>query len=867
VKSSHDCNCHQNCSWNVYVRNGIVWREEQAGDFEQSIPGLPDFNPGGCQKGAIYSQEMYSPTRIKFPMKRVGPRGSGKWKRISWDEALSDIARQLIEIVRDEGHDTITTSIGSQAVYSMNKNSPAKIRFADLIGGVVLDSQGEVGDGHLGAMQTAGHATIDGGADTRLYSKCIINWIYNPSVTRIPDSHFIQEARYNGATIISISPDQNPSHLHADIWVNPKPGTDAALALSMAHLIVKQKLYDEAHMKEQTDLPFLVRKDTQKFLRESDVETSGSDQVFYFWDKTTNQSVKAPGSMGSKEQSLRLGNIDPMLEGHFNVKLADGSHVNVTTVFELLKPSLDKYSPERTQEITGVGAATISRITHEYATRGPALIQMGWGQGKLYHSDLFQRSAILLSALTGNTGKVGGGYWIGGVMETEGIWAMAVPVATKTGKARIVPTALWHYIHSGMREASSRWAPVPEGNKTADDYIMESIQKFWMPVFPPPGSGRHPRALIECGSNLLRRTRMNEIMKRELWPKLKLVLTIDMRMSTTALNSDYVLPAAGYYETEGLKYTDTKTPYHTYKGKAVEPVGESRDEWWIFASLCKRIQELAPSMGITSFKDIMFGFERNLGTLYDDYTEHGKWHENIESAKMVQHMMNMSTGYKGVSFGDIKKKGHISWINSGGHGKEQGMTGDYEPGKPFTANTDYTQKKQPWNTLTGRQQFYLDHDWFIEFGEQLPVHKEAPAMGGNHPLQLTSGHARWSIHSSWRDNKLLLRQQRGEPIAYINPRDANARGIADNEMVEVFNDISSFRVRVMVTPTMQTGQVHMQHAWETFQFEKGVSQQSVFASQINPLHCIGDYGHLKFGPAWYQPNSVDKCTRVDVRKV
>lgn len=864
VHSTHQCNCFNSCSWKVYVRNGIVWREEQTAAYRQSVRGLPDFNPQGCQKGATYSREMYSPTRIKYPLKRVGERGEGKWKRISWDEALTEIARKMIEIVRDDGHDTIITSLATQSSYT-DKGGSAKIRFTDLIGGTIIDGLTDVGDGSIGAMQTAGQGMIGGSSDSKFISKCVILWVFNPNVTKIPDAHFIAEARYNGTTIISISPDQNPSHIHTDIWMNPKQGTDIAIALAMAHLIVKQKLYDEAHMKEQTDLPFLVREDTQKYLRESDMVAGGSDQVFYFWDSRTNRAVTTPGSMGSKVRSIALGDIDPVLEGHFEVALADGKTVKVTTVFEKLKPVLDRHTPEFAQEVTGVGVDLIKRVVHEYATRKPALIQWGMGMGKLYHGDLLQRSIILLAALTGNVGKEGGGYWSDGVVYQDGIMAMA-KVAAKTGMGRISPPAAWFYVHGGLREASSRWVPVPEGKRTADDYIMESIQKMWMPVFPPPG--KSPRAMIECGSNVLRRTRMTGLLKKELWPKLKLVLTIDMRMSTTALNSDYVLPCAGYYETEGIKYPVMTIPFHSYKGKVVEHYAESKDEWQIFALLCKKIQELAPGMGITNYKDVMFGFDRDLGKIYDEFTENGKWDENVDDSVIVHELMDKSAIYQGVSLEEMRKTGFVPWTNTGNQDDPSaGGSSEVVPGQPITPLTNYTEKKKPWHTLAGRQQFYIDHDWFIEFGEQLPVYKDAPAAGGNHPFRLTSGHTRWAIHSTWRDNDLMLRQQRGEPVAYINSIDAAERGIKDHDMIEIFNDIASFKTRAYVAQGIQRGQIHTYHAWEQFQHHGGVGVDAVSVTQVNPLNCVGNYGHLRFMPAWYQPNNIDKGTRVDVRKI
>jgi DMSO reductase family type II enzyme molybdopterin subunit len=863
VHNSHECNCNNACSWSLYVRDGIVWREEQTAASVQSIPGLPDFNPQGCQKGATHSHQMYSHTRIKYPLKRVGERGSGRWERISWDQALSEIATQLIEIIRDDGHDTICCFAGTQAV-GVSKGGVAKSRFIDLVGGVFMEVTGEIGDSHNGAIITAGRQGFDGGSDTRMYSKCLLLWTYNPAATRIPDCHHLWEARYHGATVISISPDYNPSAVHADYWVNPKPGTDPALALAMANVIVRDKLYDVAHMKEQTDLPFLVRDDTRRLLRAADVEAGGRDDVFYVWDLRRGGLAQPPGTVGSTEQTLRLNGIDPALEGAWTVPLRGGQTVTARPVFERLKAVLQQHAPDFAARVTGVSAGYIERITREYAARKPALIHCGWGLPKLYHGDLLERALILLSALTGNTGTVGGGFWTGGLIPQEGVDLLSAPVAVQLRKSRAGSSAAWLYVHAGLREVQSRWIPTP-GAKSGDAYIMEAIEQNWMPVFPPPG--RHPRALIECGSNILRRARMNHIVRERLWPKLKLVLTIDFRMNSTAMQSDYILPAASWYETTGIKYTDTKIPYFVYRGKAVNPVGESRDEWAIFALLSKKMQQLAPQLGVTTYADDLLGITRDLRRLHDEFTADGKWPADVDGRRIVEEIVRTSTCYQGVSLDEMERKGVVSWANAGpaAH-RAYGKTGDYEVGKPFTPATDFTEKKLPWPTLTGRQQFYIDHAWFLEFGEELPVHRDPPKMGGNYPLRMTCGHTRWGIHSQWRDNALMLRLQRGQPILYINPADAGARGITDGAMVEVFNDVGRYRVQALVTPAMQPGQVHTYHAWETFMFPDGQSHAGVFASQLKPLGMVGNYGHLFYAPMYYQPNNVDKGTCVDVRR-
>ncbi len=117
VRSSHWVNCwyQAHCAWNVYVKDGMVWREEQAADYPQVRPDVPDFNPRGCQKGACFSERMYDPSRVRYPLKRAGPRGSGKWQRISWDQALDEIADSMIDTIVEEGTDRVIYDLGPVA--------------------------------------------------------------------------------------------------------------------------------------------------------------------------------------------------------------------------------------------------------------------------------------------------------------------------------------------------------------------------------------------------------------------------------------------------------------------------------------------------------------------------------------------------------------------------------------------------------------------------------------------------------------------------------------------------------------------------------------------------------------------------------
>jgi nitrate reductase alpha subunit len=366
VRGSRGINCTGHCAFNVYVKNGIVWREEQQGEYGRSGEDTPDYGPRGCQKGIRHSKYMYGKQRVLYPMKRVGKRGEGKWQRISWDQAVSEIADKMIEHATTSGPDSITYAMGTQMILKRASFS-ALFRFANCTGIVVPETFAGVGDLPVGAYMTLGY-NLPGDNMAAVYkSKCCLVWASNPAATRIPDAHFFWEARYNGTEVVVISPDFNASAIHASKWLNPKPGTDTALAMAMVQVILKDRLIEWDYVKEQTDLPFLVRLDNRKFLRASDLgETDEqAESGFYFWDAKTRRPVRAKGTGRGDEagrntqrkdtgDTLRLEGVDPALEGRWKVKTPTGT-VQVTTVFELVKELCNKeYTPEKVQAITGV---------------------------------------------------------------------------------------------------------------------------------------------------------------------------------------------------------------------------------------------------------------------------------------------------------------------------------------------------------------------------------------------------------------------------------------------------------------------------------------------------------------------------------
>lgn len=297
---------------------------------------------------------MYTvPQRLKYPLMRAGARGEGKWRKASWEEAMSYIANKIVNAISNYGPDTVTFYSANPAKFAITY--AGGVRLANLIGGVVCSFYDRVSDLPPGEPMTWGIQTDSCEAADWFNSKHIIVWGSNILETRIPDAHFLTETRMHGTRIVAIFQEYNPTSIHADIYVPVKPGTDCALALGMVNVIVNEKLYDETYIKQYTDMPMLVRMDNGKFLRENDMVQAGSQDKFYVWDLSLDKPVLAPGTGGTLNTTgwtLNLGSINPALEGIFTINTLSG-RVNVTTVFSLLKQKLATYDPPSVSIITG----------------------------------------------------------------------------------------------------------------------------------------------------------------------------------------------------------------------------------------------------------------------------------------------------------------------------------------------------------------------------------------------------------------------------------------------------------------------------------------------------------------------------------
>ncbi len=296
VRSTHGTNCTGSCSWKIYVKGGIVTWETQQTDYPRTRPDLPNHEPRGCARGASYSWYLYSANRVKYPMVRgrllkawraarakaaspvdawaaiVGDdalrrgwqqqRGLGGFVRASWDEANEIVAAANIHTIRRYGPDRV---LGFSPIPAMSMVSyAAGSRYLSLIGGVCMSFYDWYCDLPPSSPQTWGEQTDVPESADWYNSTFLVAWGSNVPQTRTPDAHFFTEVRYKGAKVVAVTPDYAEVSKLADLWLHPKQGTDAALAMAMGHVVldefhVKRRVpYFEDYARRYTDLPLLV---------------------------------------------------------------------------------------------------------------------------------------------------------------------------------------------------------------------------------------------------------------------------------------------------------------------------------------------------------------------------------------------------------------------------------------------------------------------------------------------------------------------------------------------------------------------------------------------------------------------------------
>ncbi|MGN7199381.1 nitrate reductase subunit alpha [Arthrobacter sp. SAFR-044] len=365
VRSTHGVNCTGSCSWKVYVKDGIITWESQQTDYPSVGADSPEYEPRGCPRGAAFSWYTYSPTRVRFPYARgvlvemyreakarlgdpvlafaeiaADPekrrryqqaRGKGGLVRVSWQEAIEIAAAAHVNTIKTYGPDRCA---GFSPIPAMSMVSHAVgTRFIQLIGGVMTSFYDWYADLPVASPQVFGDQTDVPESGDWWDARYLMMWGSNVPVTRTPDAHWMTEVRYRGTKVVTVSPDYADNTKFADEWLPAQAGTDAALAMAMGHVMLKESFVDRQvpfftdYVKQYTDLPFLVRLEKtddgaltpSKFLTALDVpgESTAEDAAFrtVLFDKAAGRPAVPNGSMGFRYSGSGEGKWNLDLEG------------------------------------------------------------------------------------------------------------------------------------------------------------------------------------------------------------------------------------------------------------------------------------------------------------------------------------------------------------------------------------------------------------------------------------------------------------------------------------------------------------------------------------------------------------------------
>ena len=374
VRTTHGVNCTGSCSWEVFVKDGIVTWELQATDYPQLEEGLPPYEPRGCQRGISYSWYLYSPIRVKYPYARgvlvdmyrkakwenLGDpvrawasiqntpewreryqqaRGKGGFRRISWDEALEMAAASTVHTIDEHGPDRVA---GFSPIPAMSQVSyAAGSRFMSLIGGTVMSFYDWYCDLPPASPETWGEQTDVHESADWYNARFVAVMGANLNMTRTPDAHFISEVRHAGAKLTVFSPDFSQVAKYADWWIPSNPGQDTAFWLAVNHILLTELYRDrkvdyfQDYAKQYTDLPFLVQiQDRQpgKYLRADRLTryaaSENGEWKLLMWDEQADEPRMPNGSIGDRWATEE--------KGRWNLELFDsvmGAEIEPTLSF------------------------------------------------------------------------------------------------------------------------------------------------------------------------------------------------------------------------------------------------------------------------------------------------------------------------------------------------------------------------------------------------------------------------------------------------------------------------------------------------------------------------------------------------------
>jgi len=557
--------CHGGCGVLAHIEDGKLVK----------IEGDPDhpWNQGRlCARCLAMTQYTYHPDRLTKPLKRVGERGEGKWEEISWEAAFDLIEDKMGRIREEYGPESMIFAMGTGrdippwiCMLAYAYGSP-NVMFA--LSGIACYSP------RIAAVETVqgDYCVLDASQwfekryDDPRYKvpECIVIWGYNIPAT-CPDNvfgHWIIDLMKRGTKIIAIDPRLSWFASRAKKWLQLRPGTDGALAMGFMKVILDEGLYDHEWVERWTNAPFLVRKDTGKLLRASDIVKGESKSNFVAWES----AKQVPVVWDSTHVEYKPPEAIPAPRGTYDVTLADGKEVSCWTVWDQFRDEVDQYPLDRVSEITWVPQEDIAEAARMYARSKPASIHWGVPIDMTPAITPTTQAIANLWCLTGNLDVPGGNVISRHAFD---VVAYALP----GGKAII---KLDDAEAASRRIGADRYGPLQSFIWRAQtDLVLDQI--FSEDPYPIKG-------MWIQGCNILPGIGLDPRRWLEALEKLDFIAAVDLFMTPTTQIADVVLPAATFLEKDSVR--SWWVPLQTVN--KVLKVGECRPDIEINFDLAKR---------------------------------------------------------------------------------------------------------------------------------------------------------------------------------------------------------------------------------------------------------------------------------------
>ena len=745
------------------------------------------WDPRICISGHAYLRRFYSDRRVKGAMVRQGfkdwveagmPRqadglpvrsyfeGRGKepFVKVAYDEAYGLVAKAFRNIAetysgttgRDfllaQGYDdAMVAAMGLAGTRTMKVRggmpflSPVRFgsvyRFANMLalfdahirgvppdqalGGRGWDNYAWHTDLPPGHPMVTGHKTSEFDLYAAEHANVVTLWGMNWIATKMPDGHWVSEARLRGAHVISIATEYQSSSNKADEVIVIRPATDAALALGVCHVLFRDGAYDVDYVRRFTDLPLLVRMDTRKLLRASDVfpgytlanlknyitvlgagqtpppvAQQGTQYVpqslrqewgdFVAWDRTAS----APRAINRDQVGANFdgAGVDPALEGEFDVTLADGTTVvKARPVFDLLKQYvMENFDPATASEMTWAPVSAIESLASTLAAnKGSVLFTVGMGPNHYWNADLKDRAIFLLAALTGNEGRAGGevgsyaGNYRAEIFSGLPQWLIEDPFNVQLDPTKPATTKAYykgesaHFYNYGDR-------PLRVGNKlfTGSTHMPTPTKTaWWMNSNSILGNAKWAHDVI-----------VNTV------PKIEAIVVNEWFWTATCEYADVVFGVPSWIERKVADmYASCTNPF--LQATVPTPIPypfDLRDDLEIVADVAQA-----------------FAAEFGDATLRQRVADYWRFVLDGDHVPYLQRVFDGGNMTKGYSFLDL-----LASCEDGVPFLTLSRT------SPRIVGWEQVEESKPWYNKTGRLEFYRDEDEFLEHGENLPVWRE-----------------------------------------------------------------------------------------------------------------------------------------------